>query len=210
MKYTFMIVTCLLASVKLVAQITPPVVKKGVELKAHYTLQRPFYSVNVPLDIVALPKDWRLRSTVGLDARYYLEERWFATYGLSYSQQGGSYKEQYTNASYLKNGIYFGFSEKHHRKLILEIYTGLESNLLLSAKFKTRNKKENVKEYFSSHYFSIPLGIGIKTLVAKSFYLTFDASAHFGSYKVSSQEFISAAQIVFPAFRFGISKFIKN
>ncbi|GAB4235590.1 MAG: hypothetical protein Tsb0034_09840 [Ekhidna sp.] len=203
---------CLLGLISVASYSQDHSVKKSIELKAHYSLQRPFYSVNIPLDIVALPKDWRMRHAIGLDVRYYLGTRWFATYGTSFSQEGGGYSQQRTNANYWKNAVHLGYSAKQNRKLIFEMYTGLEHSILINAKFKDKNNGtvENIEEYLSNSFVSIPLGIGLKSRVGKTYFFTMDVSAHFGTYDASSQDFIKSAQIILPAFRFGISKFINR
>ncbi len=205
-------VGCLLVLVSIVTYGQDFPVKKSTELKIHYSLQRPFYSVNLPLDIVALPKDWRMRHALGIDARYYLGRCVFVTLGTSYSQEGGGYSQQRTNANYWKNAIHFGYSAKHRRKIIFEVYTGLEHRSLIKARFIDKNNRtsESIKAYLSNSFFSLPIGMGFKTKATESFYLTLDISAHFGTYDASSQDFINSAQIVLPAFRFGLSKFINR
>ncbi len=185
--------------------------KRKIEVGITYTLHRPFYSVNNPLDIVALPKAWRMRNALRISARYYPFEHWFVEASTGYSQEGGGYAQQHTNANYWKNGLYLGYSAKHHRKVIFETYTGIESSVLMSAKFKDKNSKtvENVRPFFRNTYTSIPFGIGLKTPLNNDTFLTLRTSGQLGMYEADSQTFIKAAQIIFPSFQVSVSKFIK-
>lgn len=185
-------------------------VKNKIEVEAYYILQRPFYSVNNPIDILALPKDWRMRSAMELAGRYYLFNKIFVRVSAGFSQEGGGYKQRFTNADYLKSSIQLGYSSSHSKRMIFEASIGYETALLLGATFKDQNlgTEENVRAYLTSSYSGIPISLGLKTRLGKGLFARFGLSAHLGAYEVSDQSYISTAQIVSPAFRLGISKVI--
>jgi hypothetical protein len=182
------------------------------EILLHYSLQRPFYSVNNPMDILALPQDWRMRSALGVEARHYFFEKWYISANLGYSQEGGGYSRQHTNANYFKTGLYLGYSARHYRKLIFTFYTGYEHSLLLTARFIDENNTsaKRVQDYISPSYGAVPLGIGLKKKIGQRLFTTLDVSAHIGSYYGSTQSFLKSAQIILPAFRIGFSKFLTH
>ena len=185
-------------------------VKKKFEVKTSYILQRPFYSVNSPIDLFLFRRDYRLRSALSFSVRYFPFERWYAEYQLSYSQEGAGYNEQFTNANYEKNSLFLGYSSKYKHRIIFEIYTGFEMNVFLNAKFKNKKsqEKENVSSYFNRLNYSIPLGVGFKTKISNKLYLSFSTFVSMGISNSVNKDYLKAYQVIFPSMKIGISKFI--
>jgi hypothetical protein len=184
--------------------------KSRIELSLRYSLQCPIYSVNTPADLI-LSQDTRYRSRFSLGIRYYLLRRWYIEYSPAFSQEGGGYKEQKTNANYFKNSIFFGYSALHSRKIIFNVFCGIETNLLLNARLINihTNERTNVSDYYNRFNLSYPIGFGIKTKIFKDYLFNFHTFLSFSPYKISNEPYINVSQIVFPAFQFGISKFLK-
>jgi len=83
--------------------------KNKIEMCLNYAIQRPFYSMTIPTDIFELPHYTRYRNRIGVGLKYYVLKKWFLEYQTAYSQEGGGFKAQYTNANYWKNNVYVGF-----------------------------------------------------------------------------------------------------
>lgn len=184
--------------------------KKKFEIKASYTIQRPIYSVTSPFDFIVFGKDNRFRNAINMGARYYPFEKSYAEYQLSYSQEGGGYKEQFTNANYMKNSLFWGHSSDHSRRLIFEIYTGVEMNIFLNARFRNAGNSEmdNVNSYFNKLNVSVPIGIGLKTKISGK---TFLSLSTFFSVNVNNSihsDNLDVYQVIVPSLKIGISKFI--
>ena len=183
--------------------------KHKFEIQCIYSLQRPYYSITDITDI-GLPKQYRYRSAFGFGIRYYVFTKWYSEFNTSFSQEGGGFKEQHTNANYLKNSINIGFSSKHSRKIIFDFNTGISQNILINAKFinTINGTKENISNYFNNTFISFPLSIGLKTKIADNTYITLATFLNMSLYKVSSESDIKVAQLIIPAFRISISKFL--
>lgn len=186
-------------------------VKKKVEVKASYSIQRPIYSVTSPLDFFVFGKDNRYRNAINMGARYYPFEKWFAEYQLSYSQEGGGYKEQFTNANYMKNSLFWGHSSDHSRRLILEIYSGVEMNVFLNARFKNagNSEMENVNSYFNKLNVSVPIGMGLKTKISDKTFLSLSTSFSVSLNNSIHSDNLDVYQVIVPSFKIGISQFIR-
>jgi len=188
------------------------ITKNHFELSLKYAIQKPFYSVTSPIDIIAVSHDNRYRSRLSLGCRFYVFNKWFAEYNLAYSQEGGGYNAQYTNTNYLKNGINIGFSSNHNRRLIFELYTGVDLNLLLNSKFvnKETDFSENVTNFNNRFVVSFPfLGTGFKTKIYEQTFVSVHTFLSMSKYNVSSEENTMVSQVIIPAFQIGISKFLK-
>jgi hypothetical protein len=174
-----------------------------------YALQCPL-SVNTPLDLV-LQQDTRYRSRISIGIKYYPCKRWFAEYILSFSQQGGGYIKQKTNANYITGSFLSGFSSLHSRRLIFNVYCGIETNLLANARFINTLTKddENVSGYFSRLTLSFSLGMGVKTRITGNYYLGCNTFVSFSPYKISNEPVVKVSQVIFPAFQMSLSKFIR-
>ncbi|GEM_PF-2787946 len=189
---------------------TDTVRQKKLEAVIQYSIQCPLYSVNTPADL-ALPQDTKYRSRIGLGTKYYPFKRWYASNIISFSQEGGGTLQQRTNANYLKNSILWGYSSSHARLIIFNIFCGIDMNLLLNAKLKYSysNDSENVSDYFHKFNLSFPFGFGLKTKLFNDIYFNCDFFVSMSPYSISKEPYIRTAQIIYPAFQFGISKFIK-
>jgi hypothetical protein len=182
------------------------------EVSLNYAIQRPFYSITTPLDIIALPHLERYRSRIGVGSEYYVFNELFIEYQTAYSQEGGGFKEQYTNANYWKNGIYVGFCSNQNRKVIFNIYTGADLNILLNAKFKNAviHKTENVSGYFNRFVISFPvLGVGFKTRIYENLFLKIQTCLSMTNYRISTEKYTNVSQVIFPAFQISLSEFLK-
>jgi len=189
---------------------TDTVKQHNPEAVVQYSIQCPLYSVNTPADL-SLPQDTKYRSRIGLGFKYYPFTKWYASYIISFSQEGGGTIQQRTNANYLKNSILWGFSSSHSRLIIFEMFCGIDLNLLLNAKLKYSysNESENVSDFFHKFNLSFPFGFGLKTKLFNDIYFNCDFFVSMSPYSISKEPYIRTAQIIFPAFQFGISKFIK-
>jgi len=152
----------------------------------------------------------RYRIGAALGLRYYCANRWYAEYRLGFSPEGGGYRQQYTNANYLKNSLLVGYSARHRHRLIFELFTGIEANRLLRATFHPAQGEAptNVSSFFRKAYVSIPVGIGLKTKVAKDTWLSLQPYASISISPVTTESYANAYQAVFPAFTVSVSKTI--
>lgn len=202
----------LFLTLQIFAQENLTTARNHFEVSLKYALQRPFYSVTNPIDIVALSHENRYRSRLGVGCRYYVFEKWFLEYNLAYSQEGGGFKKQFTNTNYLKNGINIGFSTNQNRRLIFDIYTGFDLNFLLNSKFKNQftGQSENVTNYHKMFVLSFPvLGMGLKTKIQENTFLSAQTYFSMTNYRVSNEENSNVSQVIFPAFQISLSKFLK-
>jgi hypothetical protein len=71
--------------------------------------------------------------------RYYVFTIWFVECQISYLQEGGGPKKQYTMSDDGKNNVYVGYCSNQNRRIIVDFYTGFDFNLLLNAEI--RNNK---------------------------------------------------------------------
>ncbi len=184
--------------------------KNKFEISLTHSLQRPFLTGGIA-ELVHTKRSFRMRNSSGLGMRYYAFEKWFLAYQLAYSQEGGGYKEAPTHLNFLKNGFHIGYSAKQNRKVIFEIFTGIEWNVLLSAKHQNAEtgNTEKVDAYFEPTYIDIPLGIGLKTKIAKDTYASIQTMGSVGLSNLSNVHTSNTYQFVSPAFRFTVSKFIQ-
>jgi len=170
--------------------------------------QRPYYANSTKLSGFIF-KEYRYRVAGEVGVRYYVFKKWYAEYQLAYSPEGGGLAEQHTNANYLKNSLLLGFSARHSRRIIFNIYTGINTNLLLGARFHALNGTvEQVKDYYRSTYFGIPLGLGLKTKVGEVGYVALGTFISMSRSSVSRNDNISSIQVVSPAFKLTFSKFL--
>jgi len=194
------------------AQENSIIAKNHWEVSLEYSIQRPFYSVTSPIDIVAIPRESRYRNRFGVGCRYYVFEKWFLEYNLAYSQEGGGYKKLFTNTNYLKNGINVGFSTDQNRRLVFNLFTGFDLNFLLNSKFKNQftGEIEIVTNYHKNFTISFPvLGMGLKTKIYKNIFLSAQTCFSMTNYRVSNENNTNVSQVIFPAFQISLSKFIK-
>jgi len=186
------------------------IVHNKIEIGIQYTIQRPRYSVTSINDLqLEYANRWRSRWSVGV--KYYPLKKWYVNYQVGYSQEGGGYQNQHTNADYLKNSFHVGYATKHHHTLIFDLYTGLDFNTLIQAKWvnKTLSTKENVNDYFNKSYWGLPkLGFGVKTKINDEMFLSLQNEFSFSNYKISNQK-IKVAQFILPAVNLSVTKFIK-
>lgn len=184
--------------------------KNKFEISLTHSLQRPFMAGNIA-DLLYTKRSLRMRNSFGLGVRYYAFEKWFLAYQLSYSQEGGGYREAPTNLNFFKNGFHIGYSAKQSRKVIFEIFTGLEWNVVLSAKHQNAEtvKKEKVENYFKPTYIGVPLGIGLKTKIANNTYASMHTIGSIGLSNLSDVNTTKTYQFISPGFRFNVSKFIQ-
>jgi len=186
--------------------------KNKFELSLHYSIQRPFYSMTIPTDIIAFSHHKRYRSCIGVGLKYYVFNKWFVGYQTAYSQEGGGFKEQYTNANYWKNGVYVGFCSNQNRRIIFDIYTGVDFNLLLNAKFKNSilETSENVSEYYNRFIISFPVfGIGLKTKIHENLFIRAGTYTSITNYKISPEENTYVSQVIFPAFQISLTRYFQ-
>lgn len=199
-------------TLQMFAQENLIIAKNHFEVSIKYAIQRPFYSVSSPVDIVAFSHANRYRSRLGVGCKYYVFEKWYLEYNLAFSQEGGGFKNQFTNTNYFKNGIIIGFSTNQNRRLIFDIYTGFDLNILLNSKFKNKltGISENVTDYHNRFVFSFPvLGMGLKTKIHENIFLSAQTYVSMTNYQVSKEENTNVSQLVFPAFQISLSKFLK-
>lgn len=182
-----------------------------LEVKLQYALQRPGYSVNSPIDIAYMTQAYRFRSRIGIGLRYYVFEKWYVELNSAYSQEGGGYNKQFTNANYWKNALNLGFCSSHNRTLIVELYTGIDLNTLLGATLKNTetSEQEKVSDYFNRFMVSIPVGLGLKTKIAPNTYVSASTSLSMSSYRLDSKDYIRVSQFLSPVFQVGMSKIIQ-
>lgn len=180
------------------------------EIKLAVPLQRTFFT-DTELKDIDLPKQHRYKPGISVGIKYYAAKHWFAEYELGFSPEGGGFSTQFTNANYLKNSIRFGYSALHLKKVIFSIYTGLDINLLLSAKFKNAQsgEKENVKSYFNNTTFGLPLGIDFKTKIRDGYYVGLGTYVVAGLSVVNKNTLPEEFQYIVPAFKLSISKLIQ-
>lgn len=191
------------------AQQDTVIVKNKFEIGLNYALQRPIYSVTNILDVIAFSHDSRYRSKIGALGRYYIFERWFAEYSISFSQEGGGYKNQFTNTNYLKNSIALGFSTKHSRRIIWDIYLGCDLNLLINSRFVNRETgfSENVTDYNNRFVFGFPvIGTGLKTKISDNTYLALRSYCSFTGFYVSALDDTNVSQVIFPSVQISLTK----
>jgi len=211
-KYFLSIVLLLLINTKIFAQDNIFLSKYKFEVSSNFAIQRPIYSLTTPIDIVALPHQARYRSRIGVGLKYYVFNKWFVEYQTAYSQEGGGFKEQNTNANYWKNCIYVGFCSNQNRKIIFDIYTGMDFNILLNALFRNTviNKSENVSDYYNRFGTSFPvLGMGFKTKIHENLFVKVSTFLSLTNYRISAEEYTNVSQVIFPAFQISLSKFSK-
>ncbi len=185
--------------------------KHKFEVSINYAMQRPFYSISTPIDIITFEHHSRYRSKVGMGLKYYVFNKWFVEYQTAFSQEGGGYKEQYTNANYWKNGFYLGFSSNHTRRVIFDFYTGMDINFLINAKFKNTviGQNENVSDYYNPVVLSFPvLGLGLKTKIYDDIFIRAGSYLSMTNYRVSSEKNTNVSQVIIPAFQISFTKFI--
>jgi hypothetical protein len=182
---------------------------KKFELTAAYSIQCPLYSVNSSQDLM-LTQDTRFRSRIGLGIKYYPFQRWYGEYSMSFSQEGGGYIQQKTNANYFKNSFLLGYSSLDNNRIIFNILCGFEVNLLLNARLinELNGESDNVSDYYHRVNISFPIGLGFKTQIVNGYYFGCHTYVSFSPYSISSVESIKVSQIIFPAFQFSISKFL--
>jgi len=209
MKIIVLLVIVFIFSISLEAQNLNSV-KKAMEVRLAFALQRPFYVSN-DLSDIGLPKQSRYRSAVSAELRYYPFNRSFAEYQLGYSQEGAGYASQFTNANYLKNSIQIGYSALHSRRLIFDMYAGWCFNILLSAKFKNAQtgNTENVGSYYSRTAQGISLGLGVKTKIKNDLYIGLSTFMNIGVSPISKNVSPEELQFVIPAFKISVSKLIR-
>jgi len=186
--------------------------KHKFEVGLNYAIQQPYYSLTTPADIIEIPHQSRYRSRIGADIKYYVFNKWFFEFQTALSQEGGGFKEQYTNANYWKNGIYVGFCSNHNRRIIFDIYTGLDFNLLLNAKFKNNilDKSENVSDYYNRFVKSFPVfGLGLKTKIHDNLFIRAGVITSITDYKISPEENTYVSQVIFPAFQISLTRYLK-
>ena len=194
------------------AQNEMRVFKNNFEFSLKYALQRPYYSVSNFFDIIAFSHDKRYRSRISIGCRYYFFEKWFTEYLLAYSQDGGGFTNQFTNANYLKNSIYIGFASNQNKKIIFDIYTGLDFNCLINSCFvnKTSGFSENVNKLYNRFSIHFPvIGTGFKTKIFTNTFFSIQTYLSLSNYQISNQQNTKVMQVIFPAFQVSISKFIK-
>ena len=95
------IILIIILTLKIFGQKNLIIAKNHFEVSLKYALQRPFYSLTTPLDIVALSHENKYRTRLGVGCRYSVFEKWFLEYILAYSQESGVFKKQFTNTNYL-------------------------------------------------------------------------------------------------------------
>jgi hypothetical protein len=202
----------LFLSLQIFAQENSIIAKNNFEFIVKYAVQRPFYSVTSPVDIVSFSHANRYRSRIGIGCKYYIFKKWFIEYNLDFSQEGGGFKKQFTNTNYLKNGINIGYSTNQNKRLIFDIYTGFDLNLLLNSRFinKVTDESETVTNYHKRLVFTFPLlGMGFKTKIYKNIFLSAHTYAGMTNFRVSKEENTNVSQVVLPAFQISLSKFLK-
>lgn len=179
------------------------------EIKLAVPIQRAFFT-DADLKDIGLPKQHRYKAGLNIGIRYYPFKRWFAEYEFGFSPEGGGFSKQFTNANYLKNSIRLGYSTSHTKKIVFSIYTGIDINLLLSAKFKNTQSgtKENVKSYFNNTTLGLPLGIDFKTKVRSYYYVGLGTFIVTGLSVVSKNILPEEFQYIVPAFKLSFSKTI--
>lgn len=189
----------------------PLVSTHNFEIKGIYGIQRPFYSVNGPLDLLLLSRDTRWRSRIGLGVCYFVFKKWHAGLNTFYSQEGGGYENQFTNASYWKNSFLVGFNSNYKKKVIFELNTGVDLNLLLAARLKNKvsHANENVTGYFKPWSISFPIETGLKTRISGRTYVGLHFLLEIGGSQVDSESFIKVAQYDFPVFQVCLSRVLK-
>ncbi len=179
------------------------------EASFSYSIQNPVYSVNTPLDLL-LSQDTRYRSRIGLGLNYYLSPKWHCGFVTSFSQEGGGYKKQRTNANYFKNSFLAGYNTPHTRRIIFDAFLGVEMNLLLNARYHSQsNESEKVSDYYHKFNLSYPIGLGVKTKIFEDYYFGCHTFLSFSPYKISKEPYIRVSQFIFPAFQISVSKFLK-
>ncbi len=191
------------------AQVDSNILSK-IEVGIKYSIQCPIYSINSPNDLL-LPQDTRYRSRIGAGIKYYPFKRWYVEYSPSYSQQGGGYKSQRTNADYFTNSFLLGFSTLHSRLIVFNLFCGIDANFLINAKWinMETQKSENVSSYFNSFNLSFPVGMGLKTRITDNYFIGLNTYASISPYSISKEPVFKVSQIIFPAFQVSISKFLK-
>lgn len=212
MKFSFLILTFFLIIIfEANAQDSANTAPCKAEFGLLYAIQKPFYSVTNPTDIVLLKHDNRYRNRIGLSLKYYPLKKWFVEYQTAYSQEGGGYKQQKTNANYWKNSIFFGYSTKHKKKLILDIFSGVDFNIFLNSNFinTANDTKLNLSNYYKKSNISYTFGFGLKTKINKSHYLRLSTFFSVSNSNISNQPNIIQRQIIAPAYQLSFTKFIK-
>jgi hypothetical protein len=182
-----------------------------VEIGLLYAIQKPFYSVTNPADIVLLKHDNRYRNKIGINLKYYPLKKWFVEYQTAYSQEGSGYKQQKTNANYWKNSVFLGYSTKHTKKIILDVFGGVDFNIFLNSKFIniSNDTKLNVSNYYMKSNIGYTVGMGLKTKIDKSHYLRLSTFFSVSNSNISNQPNIIQRQIIAPAYQLTFTKFIK-
>jgi hypothetical protein len=180
-----------------------------VELRFSYTLQRPFTAPS-PSSLVYVRQEYRWRQGLGAGLRYYATKHLFAEYHLSFSPEGGGYKQQFTNVDYLKNSFLIGYSSRHTNKVMVDVFTGIDYNVRLAATLKNtvNGQSESVSNDFQKTHLSVPLGIGLKTNLGNNLILGVQSFVSV-SQDVSADPSARATQFILPAFRFTASTFFK-
>lgn len=183
--------------------------RNRVELRLSYTLQRPFTAPS-PSSLVYVRQEYRWRQGLGVGLRYYPSNHLFAEYHLSFSPEGGGYKQEFTNVDYLKNSFLIGYSSRHARSVIVDVFTGVDYNIRLGATLKNtvNGQSESVSDYFRKTHLSVPFGIGLKTNVGSNLLLGVQSFVSV-SQNVSTEPSARATQFILPAFRFTASTFFK-
>jgi hypothetical protein len=95
--YLYIMIFVILFPITLFAQKDTTNISK-TEISLRYSLQCPLYSVNTAQDLT-LSQDTRYRSRFSIGIRYYVSKRWYTEFSPAFSQEGGGYKKQKTNAN---------------------------------------------------------------------------------------------------------------
>lgn len=182
---------------------------KYKEISVGYTLQCPVYSVNTPLDL-GLSQDMVYRSRISAGLKYYLTNKWHIDYAASFSQEGGGFKQQRTNANYLKNTICLGYSTRHSRRIVFSLFGGIDANMLINAHNINdyTKEREDISDFFYRLNLNYTAGLGFKTRIVRDLYFNFKTFISISPYNISRESYIKVSQVIFPAFQFSISKFL--
>ncbi len=191
---------------------------KPVELSAQNKIEAgPIISLQSPkflneslLDITS-SKYFRIRPSIGGFARYYMGRHFYTEYNLSYSFEGGGFKQRKTNLDFIRNEIFIGYTTLIEKRNSFSFKIGYTYCILTNAKLidEHAGTKDDVSEYIQSYYNSFPIALNYKRQIKDNLFLNINMIAQLISKTVMEDSPLHSGQILLPKLELGVSKLIK-
>ncbi len=154
-----------------------------------------------------IPKDHRLRPTVGLSLRRNLRPHLFLKYESSFSAEGGGFITRRTNLNFIKNQVSIGYTTVSSRMNRYQIGISYSLNFLLNASYRNVNdEKLNIRTYYKWAYHGLGIDLGYSRKFKDTNLVSLNMSPQLFSSALFTPPVMKSRQLLFPRLTIGYAK----